>query len=51
METENDKTVGNHWHIFRPPILLKMPFKGTKTFFSQKILIYKNIHFSQNKEL
>ena len=31
-----NKMVGYHWHIFDPPILLKMSFEKAKTFFSQK---------------
>ena len=34
-EGNNNKTAGQHRHIFRCPILLKMPFKRMKSFFSK----------------
>ena len=42
VEDSNNKAVGHHRHIFRPLILLKMPFKRLIMFFFQKILSSSN---------
>ena len=32
-ENKKNKAAGWHWHILRPPILLKMRFEKLKAFF------------------
>ena len=44
---EKINTAGYHRHVFRPPILLKMPFKKMKAFFFQKIALIKFCNFSK----
>ena len=42
---KQNKTAGSLWHIFRPPILLKMPFERMKAFIfsSSNFLIFPNL--------
>ena len=46
-----NKTAGYHRHIFRPPILLMMPFKRMSAFFSEKFSFLKLFWFFQENRI